>query len=123
MTHKQSGAVYYCEEIKGACEAGKFAQRLNMFNNCVIRSVVSTNRIMYCFANKFFPLEIDHWDMEDLGLDFPLEIEARLRIATLSCKHLENNELVLNRIHNFDSLYYRNTFLKLPHIGIGEYLG
>ena len=123
MRHRQTGAVFYFEEVKGVEVQQKVEQRLKTFNNYVVRSIVNANRVMYCFANKFFPLEVSQWDIEDLKLDFPLEREAILRIGTLSKQHLEADEVVLNRIFSYDSLYYRNTFLKLPHIGIEEYLG
>lgn len=123
MRHRQSGAVFYFEEVKGVEVQRKIVHRLKTFNNYVVRSTINANRVMYCFASKFFPLKASDWDVEDLNLDFPLQREAILRIGTLSKLHLEANEVVLNRIFSFDSLYYRNTFLKLPRIGIEEYLG
>lgn len=123
LKHRQSGAVFYFEEVKGVEVQRKVEQRMKTFNNYVVRSIVNANRVMYCFASKFFPLKVSDWDIEDLNFDFPLQREAILRIGTLTKLHLEANEVVLNRIFSFDSLYYRNTFLKLPRIGIEEYLG
>lgn len=123
LTHRLSGAVFYFEEVKGVEVRRKIEHRLKTFNNYVVRSIINANRVMYCFANKFFPLEISQWEIEDLNLDFPTDREAVLRIGTLSKQHLEANEVVLNRIFSSDSLHYRNTFLKLPPIGIAEYLG
>lgn len=123
LTHRSTGAIYYFEEVKGVDVLRKICQRMRTFNNYVEKNVVNANRVMYHFAKKFFPLDTSVWNIEDLNLDLPTEQEAALYTTTLSKKHLENNEVVLNRISNIDALYYRNTALKLPHIGIDVYLG
>lgn len=122
LTHRRSGAVYYFEEVKGVDVLRRIAQRIRTFNNYVEKNLVNANRVMYHFAKKYFPLVLGSWTIEDLDLELPGEKEALLHITTLSKQHLENNVAVLNRINNTDALYYRNTILKLPHIGIDDYL-
>ena len=123
LTHRRTGAVFYFEEIRGVDVLRKIWQRLRTFNNCVEKNISATNRVMYHFTKKFFPLDLGDWEIKDFGMDLVTEKEAAACIATTSKKHLEEKRVVLNRIHNTDALYYRNTVLKLPHIGIEEYLG
>lgn len=122
LTHKLTGAVFYFEAIKGTDVTDRVEQRMRTFSNCVIKGITNTNRVMYHFAKKFFPLNETQWDVEDLNLEFLTERDTTAHIAMLSKKHLEDKVVVLNRINNIDALYYRNTVLKLPHIGIDEYL-
>lgn len=123
MVHKDTGAIFYFEEIKGAAVANKVSQRMLTYNNYVIKNVVNANRAMYYFAKQQFPLDIEQWIIRDLDLSFETEREAMTHITKLSKQHLENKEVVLNRIASLDPLYYRNAMLKvIPHLSMTEYL-
>lgn len=122
MTHIDTGAVYYFEEIAGVDVLDKVAQRLRTFNNYVAKSIVNSNRVLYYFTKQNYPLSVDGFVLRDLQLDVDTEQRA-LKHITLRCKvHLEAEEVVLNKVCNADSLYYRNAFLKLEHKTIDQYL-
>jgi hypothetical protein len=122
LTHKLTKAVYYFKEVRNDRVMGKISQRMLTFNNHVLKNVSGANRVMHSFAMKFFPLDIEHWYYEDLCLNLPTEQAAEACITSLSKKHLENKEVVLNRISGHDALYYHNAVMKMTHIGIDEYL-
>ncbi len=122
MLHKETGAVFYFEEIANAAVVDKVAQRLRTFNNYVTKGIVNSNRVVHYFTKQYFPLLIDDWVIRDLETNLESEHKALLHIAKLSKGHLENSEVVLNRICNTDSLYYRNAMLKLKHVSLEEYL-
>lgn len=123
MVHKETGAVFYFEEVKGVDVVSKVAQRIRTFNNYVEKNIANANRVMYYFAKKNFPLAVEDWAVRDLELELTTEQKALLHITKLSKQHMESNEVVLNRVSNIDALYYRNTMLKLEHASIGQYLG
>lgn len=122
MVHKETGAVFYFEEVKGVDVTGKIQQRIRTFNNYVEKNIANANRVMYYFSKANFPLSMDDWSIRDLDLELATEQKALLHITKLSKQHMESNEVVLNRVSNIDALYYRNTMLKLPHVSIEEYL-
>jgi hypothetical protein len=122
LTHKASGAVFYFEELTGVVVTAKVSQRMLTFNNHVLKKVSNANRVMYEFAKKHFPLDIGGWTVRDLELEFETEQEAQRHITRKSKQHIEAGEVVLNRVSNIDALYYRNTILKLDHVGIEAYL-
>lgn len=122
MTHIDSGAVFYFEEVAGVDVSEKVVQRLRTFNNYVAKSIVNSNRVLYYFTKQHYPLSSDGFVLRDLQLDAVTEQQA-LKLITLRCKaHLEAGEVVLNKVCNSDSLYYRNAFLKLDHKTIEQYL-
>lgn len=122
LTHKLTGAIYYFEEIRGVPILSKVMQRMRTFNNYVENNVVNANRIIYRFVKCNGLVDADVWEICDLDKSFISKHDARKHIAKLSEQHLKNGEIVLNRISDTDSLYYRNAVLKLPHIGINEYI-
>lgn len=122
LTHKKTGAVYYFEEIKGVPVEAKVSQRLLTFNNYVLKDLVHANRVMHYFVKQFGLTDIGHWDLTDLNHSFETEHEALFHITQLSRDHFVKEGLVLNRINNIDSLYYRNTMLKLSHLTVVDYL-
>lgn len=122
MTHKTTGAVFYFEEIRTIEVLGKISQRLLTFNNYVIKQIQNANRVMYAFIKQNGLSDISHWIIRDLDLDLPNEKTALQHITKLSKQHLESGDVVLNRIASNDALYYRNSFLRLPHKSIEEYV-
>lgn len=122
MTHKETGALFYFEEIKGQDVMQKVCHRMLTFNNYVVKEVVNANRVMYNFAKKFFPMDISDWVIRDLDMAFLTEEDALQHITKLSKQHLEAKEVVMNRVSTIDALYYRNSMLKLPHLSMEEYL-
>lgn len=122
MLHKATGAVFYFEEIEGECVVAKVEQRLRTFNNYAAKSISNTNRVMYQFAKQHYPLHTSDWVIRDLQTHSESEQKALQIITKLSKTHLESREVVLNRVCNNDSLYYRNAMLKLPHVSLEQYL-
>lgn len=123
MTHRETGALFYFEEVKGVDVASKVTQRMLTFNNYVFKQISNQNRVMYEFAKQNFPLDIEGWVVRDLDVAFQTEEEAIRHITKTSKQHLEAGEVVLNRISNVDALYYRNSLLKLtPHVSMEEYI-
>lgn len=122
MTHKETGAIFYFEARKGVDVMKSVSHRMLTFNNYVMKQVSNANRVMYAFAKNHFPLDIEHWVIRDLDLAFLTEEDAGKYITKLSKQHMENNEVVLNRISNTDALYYCNSILKLTHRCMEEYL-
>jgi hypothetical protein len=123
MTHKETGAMFYFEEIKGVDVTNKVSQRMLTFNNYVIKQISNQNRVMFGFAQQHFPLDVEGWVVRDLDVTYQTEHEAMLHITKLSKQHLEAGEVVLSRISNVDALYYRNSMLKLtPHLSMDQYL-
>lgn len=122
MMHRGTGAVFYFEELANTDVTDKVKQRLRTFNNYVAKGITNSNRVLHYFTKQHFPLLLDDWVIRDLEMQLVSEQKALLHITKLSKNHLESNEVVLNRICNTDSLYYRNALLKLKHVSLEEYL-
>lgn len=122
MVHKTTGAVYYFEELEGVCVVERVEQRIKTFNNYAAKCIANANRVMYQFTKQYYPLVTNDWVIRDLGTHSNTEREALKIITKLSKTHLEQGEVVLSRICNNDSLYYRNAMLKLPHLSLEQYL-
>lgn len=122
MVHKSTGAVFYFEELEGVCVVERVEQRIKTFNNYAAKCISNANRVMYQFTKQHYPLHVNDWVVRDLATHSESERKVLQIITKLSKTHLEQGEVVLNRICNNDSLYYRNALLKLPHVSIEEYL-
>lgn len=123
MTHRKTGSVFYFEEVKGNDVADKVVQRLRTFNNYVEKNIVNANRVMFYFVKQHGATKLEDWTVRDLDLAFETEQQALLHITKLSKQHLDNREIVLNKVSGLDSLYYRNSMLGLtPHLSTSEYL-
>jgi hypothetical protein len=126
LCHRETGAVFYFEEISTVPELAilaRISQRMLTFNNYVLKTIPNANRAMYYFVKHHGLTDISHWDITDLAQEFESEHKAMLYITRLSKQHLEAGEVVLSRISSVDALYYRNSMLRLPHASMEEYLG
>lgn len=122
LEHKKTGAIFHFEEVVGQEVESRISKRMLTFNNYVLKNIANANRVMYYFVKKVGFVDIKDWTITDLGQAFTTEKEAILYITKASKELLEAGKVVLNYISSSDALYYRNTYLKLPHLGIDEYL-
>jgi hypothetical protein len=122
LTHKDTGALFYFEAIKGEDVTRAITHRMLTFNNYVLKSIANENRVMYSFAKDHFPLDIEKWVIRDLDLALLTEEDACRHITRCSKQHIDLGEVVLNRISNNDALYYRNVILRKPTVSMAEYL-
>lgn len=122
ITHKDTGAVFYAHEQASRCSASGMAQRLTTFNNYVRKDIVNPNRVMHAFTRRHGQLGMEHFVLRDVAASFTSEKDAKTFINKKCFAHLQNNEIVLNRIADMDALYYRNSILKLDHASMDQYL-
>lgn len=122
MTDKMTGAVFYFAERVGCLVSGKVNNRIMTFNGYVVKNVVNANRIMHAFAKKHHPLTPEQFVLRDHELSVSGEEAALMEITKMSRANLLEGTCVLSKISSTDALYYRNNMLKLPHIGIADYV-
>lgn len=122
MTDRDTGAVFYFAERAGVQVSNKVNQRIMTFNGYVLKNVVNANRVMHHFAKKHHPLSPEQFIVRDLGIAVEGEEAALAEITKLSCANLKQGVCVLSKISSTDALYYRNNMLRLPHIGMNEYI-
>lgn len=123
MTHKDTGAVFYFKHEAGECVQESVQQRFKTFDTYVEANIVHANRTMHSFAKQYWPLVDQDWVVRDLGLSFDTEAQAKTCITKLTKTHLEQGEVVLNRVCDMDALYYRNHIIKLtPQVNMETYL-
>lgn len=122
LTHVATGAVFYVYEQADVDVTERIEARFKSFNNYANKDIVNPNRVMHYFAKAHYPLQLDGWVVRDLNKKLPSEREAKLLITRLCKTHLEEGEVVLNRVSDMDVLYYRNAILGMSHMSMNDYL-
>lgn len=122
LTHVQTGAIYYVYEQANVEIEERLEARFKSFNNYANKDIVNPNRAMHYFTKAHYPLTLDQWVCRNLKLSLATEKDAKAYVTKLCRGHLQEGEVVLNRVCDMDVLYYRNAILNLPHQSMNEYL-
>lgn len=122
MQHYPTGALYYdhCDIEE---KAHHFPNpKMVAFNGSVLTRQPTTNRVIYYFAEKHFPLDAEDWGVIVIDSNVANKQAAEAIITKLSSETIKTGHLVLNRIAGCDALVYRNSYLNLIPVTMQMYV-